>query len=207
MTGRRRHDVAKRTIDIVVASIVFVATLPIQAAVALLIRARFGSPVLFRQDRPGLDGEIFQLVKFRTMRPALPGEGIEHDVYRLTPLGMRLRSLSLDELPTLMNVIRGEMSLVGPRPLLVEYLPRYTPEQFRRHEVRPGITGLVQITGRNAISWEEKFRLDVEYVDTRTLSLDMKILAKTILSVVQRRGVQADGNATTFEFDAEEKND
>ena len=198
--NRRSYDPVKRAMDVVLSLILFVASLPIQAVIALLIRIKLGSPVLFRQRRPGRDGEIFELVKFRTMRHARLGEGPESDADRLTELGRRLRSLSLDELPTLVNVLRGDMSLVGPRPLLVEYLERYSPEQARRHEVRPGITGLAQISGRNAISWEEKFRLDVDYVDHRSLVLDFKILVKTALPVLRSRDVNAAGEATMPEF-------
>lgn len=174
--------------------------LPVQGVVAVLIRRDIGSPVLFRQARPGRHGEIFTLVKFRTMRAAAPGEGVENDGDRLTPLGRRLRAASLDELPTLVNVIRGDMSLVGPRPLLVEYLDRYTPEQARRHEVRPGVTGLAQVSGRNALTWEEKFALDVQYVDSHTFLGDLRILWRTIAPVFGRRGIAADGVATMSEF-------
>jgi len=182
------------------ASILFVATLPIQGVVAVLIRRDIGSPALFRQARPGKDGEIFTLVKFRTMRAAAPGEGVESDAARLTPLGRRLRASSLDELPTLVNVIRGDMSLVGPRPLLVDYLDRYTHEQARRHEVRPGITGLAQVSGRNALTWEEKFALDVQYVESHSFLGDLRLLWRTIAPVFGRRGISADGEATMSEF-------
>lgn len=175
-------------------------TLPIQAVIAALIRVKLGSPVLFRQNRPGLNGGVFELMKFRTMRDARPGEGAESDEDRLTPFGLKLRSLSLDELPTLTNVIRGDMSLVGPRPLLVSYLDRYTPEQARRHEVRPGITGLAQVSGRNGLTWEQKFELDAEYVDTRTFKLDVEILLKTIATVFGRQAVNALGVSTMTEF-------
>lgn len=202
MKTRRPYDGAKRVIDIVAGSILLVLTLPLQAGIALRIRMKLGSPVLFRQGRPGRHGEIFELVKFRTMRDARTGEGTEADGERLTPFGRRLRALSLDELPTLLNVIRGDMSLVGPRPLLVAYLDRYTPEQARRHEVRPGVTGLAQVSGRNAISWEDKFRLDVSYVDNRSIKLDTKILVKTIVPVLHRRGISEDeGIATMTEFE------
>ena len=200
MTDGRLYDHAKRAIDLVAASALYVLTLPLQAVIAILIRKKLGPPVLFRQKRPGLDGKVFELMKFRTMRDALTGEGPGSDGDRLTPFGQRLRSLSLDELPTLLNVIRGDMSLVGPRPLLVEYLGRYTLEQARRHEVRPGITGLAQVSGRNALSWDEKFRLDVEYVDSRGLRLDLRILAKTITPVVGRQGINENGEPTMSEF-------
>ena len=201
MSGRRRGDAAKRAFDVAAAGMLFVLTLPVQGVVAVLIRRDIGSPVLFRQARPGRHGEIFTLVKFRTMRAAAPGEGVENDGDRLTPLGRRLRAASLDELPTLVNVIRGDMSLVGPRPLLVEYLDRYTPEQARRHEVRPGVTGLAQVSGRNALSWEEKFALDVWYVDNQSLTLDLKILWLTVKSVLRREGISAEGHETMPKFE------
>lgn len=194
------YDPFKRVFDLIVATIIFALTLPLQAVIALLIRRKLGAPVLFRQERPGLHGEVFELIKFRTMRDARPDEGPESDHERLSPFGERLRSLSLDELPTLTNVIRGEMSLVGPRPLLVAYLGRYTPEQARRLDVRPGVTGLAQVSGRNALDWEEKFRRDVEYVEYRSLWLDLKILFRTIAPVVGRRGINQDGAATATEF-------
>jgi lipopolysaccharide/colanic/teichoic acid biosynthesis glycosyltransferase len=200
VTSAHHYDPVKRIIDVILASTLFVASLPIQAVVAIMVRIRLGSPILFTQNRPGRHGEIFELRKFRTMRDARPGEGLESDAARLTPLGRRLRALSLDELPTLLNVIRGDMSLVGPRPLLVEYLDRYSPGQARRHEVRPGITGLAQVSGRNAISWEEKFALDVEYVDNRSLRLDLQILSRTIAAVLTRRGISSDDSATMTEF-------
>lgn len=193
-------DRVKRIFDVLAASIIYVLTLPIQAVIAVLIRVKLGSPVLFRQNRPGLNGGVFELMKFRTMRDARPGEGTESDEDRLTPFGLKLRSLSLDELPTLTNVIRGDMSLVGPRPLLVSYIDRYTPEQARRHEVRPGITGLAQVSGRNGLTWEQKFELDAEYVDIRTFKLDVEILLKTIATVFGRQGVNALGVSTMTEF-------
>jgi lipopolysaccharide/colanic/teichoic acid biosynthesis glycosyltransferase len=165
------------------------------------VRLKLGSPVFFRQNRPGLGGKVFELVKFRSMRDARGADGkLLPDTERLPPFGRALRSSSLDELPELWNVLRGDMSLVGPRPLLVEYLPRYTPEQARRHEVRPGITGLAQIKGRNAMSWEEKFRWDVYYVDNHDLFMDIKILFLTLWKVVRREGISADGEATAKEF-------
>ena len=200
MTDGGLYDHAKRAVDLVAASAVYVLTLPLQGVIALLIRKKLGSPVLFHQKRPGLDGKVFKLMKFRTMRDALTSEGPESDGDRLTPFGQRLRSLSLDELPTLLNVIRGDMSLVGPRPLLVEYVDRYTLEQARRHEVRPGITGLAQVSGRNALSWDEKFRLDVEYVDSRGFGLNLRILAKTIAPVIGRQGINENGEPTMTEF-------
>ncbi len=188
----------KRAVDVVVASVVLAASLPVQVGVAIAVRTSMGSPVLFRQPRPGKDGVVFELVKFRTMRN--PDAERVTDAERLTPLGRFLRSTSLDELPTLWNVVKGDMSLVGPRPLLVEYLPRYSPEQARRHEVRPGITGLAQVSGRNAISWEQKLTLDVEYVDHQSLALDLQILARTAVSVLRRHGISAQGEATMAPF-------
>lgn len=193
----RRYDVAKRVLDVVVSAVALVATAPLQAAVAVLVRRDLGSPVLFRQERPGLHAQPFVLIKFRTMRGAGP---VSSDRGRLTPLGRRLRALSLDELPTLWNVLRGDMSLVGPRPLLVHYLPRYTPEQARRHEVRPGVTGLAQSSGRNALPWDERLALDVWYVENRSLRLDLTILARTIGSVLRREGITEQGSATVTEF-------
>jgi lipopolysaccharide/colanic/teichoic acid biosynthesis glycosyltransferase len=191
----------KRGIDIGVSATGLAATLPITVPVAAAIAATMGRPVIFEQVRPGLHGEPFPLLKFRTMREPKPGEDrLGSDADRITRLGAFLRSTSLDELPTLLNVLRGDMSLVGPRPLLMRYLDRYTPDQARRHEVKPGITGWAQINGRNAISWEEKFRLDVWYVDHQRLRLDLEILARTALKVIQRDGIAADGHATMPEF-------
>lgn len=200
MTRRHSYSVTKRVLDVVLASIIVFLSLPIQAVIAVLIRVKLGSPILFRQPRPGLNGEIFELTKFRTMRHARPDGVPEADAARLTPFGRRLRSTSLDELPTLLNVIRGDMSLVGPRPLRVAYLDRYSPDQVRRHDVRPGITGLAQVSGRNSLTWEEKFALDVEYVDTRSLWVDLAILARTVGAVVGRSGISSDGEATMPEF-------
>jgi lipopolysaccharide/colanic/teichoic acid biosynthesis glycosyltransferase len=186
----------KRGFDVVVAGTLLVLTGPVQAVVALLVRRHLGSPVLFRQVRPGLHGEPFSLVKFRTMRTVAGLNGSETDAQRLTPLGRWLRSTSLDEIPTLWNVLRGDMSLVGPRPLLLEYLERYSPEEARRHDVRPGITGLAQVRGRNALSWQEKFAADIEYVDSVGLRLDVRILVSTLAAVVRRTGISAPGEAT-----------
>jgi len=194
------YDRAKRAFDLAIAGLLFVFTLPIQAATALAIRIRLGSPVLFKQSRPGLHGKPFKMVKFRTMLPEDPARGMVDDASRMTGLGQFLRSASLDELPTLWNIIRGDMSLVGPRPLLVRYLERYSPSQARRHEVRPGLTGLAQVSGRNALSWEDKFRLDVEYVDHHTLMGDLKIIRDTVRSVANRDGIAAEGDATMPEF-------
>ena len=171
------------------------------AAAALAIRWSMGSPVLFRQERPGLGGRAFWLLKFRTMRDAFDAEGrLLPDSERLTSVGRLLRATSVDELPQLINVLRGEMSLVGPRPLLMQYLARYSPRQARRHEVKPGITGLAQVRGRNALSWEEKFELDVTYVETWSLLTDLKILLQTAASVVRREGISQTGHVTMPEF-------
>jgi lipopolysaccharide/colanic/teichoic acid biosynthesis glycosyltransferase len=194
------YDPFKRVIDVIVATALLAGTAPIQVVVALLVRTKLGSPVLFRQQRPGLNGEIFELVKFRTMRAADDSLGHVTDEQRLTRLGSKLRASSVDELPTLWNVVKGDMSLVGPRPLLVEYMERYTCEQARRHEVRPGITGLAQVSGRNALTWEAKFAKDIEYVSNRSLRLDLVILAKTLIKVLKREGIAADGAATMPEF-------
>jgi len=196
----RGYDRAKRALDIAIAVPLFVLTLPLQAAAALAIRIRLGSPVLFRQTRPGLHGEPFEMVKFRTMLPEDPTRGRVDEASRMTPLGHWLRATSIDELPTVWNVVRGDLSLVGPRPLLMRYLARYSPEQARRHEVRPGLTGLAQVSGRNGLSWEDKFRLDVQYVDHHSLVGDLRILRDTVRSVVQRDGISAEGQATMSEF-------
>jgi lipopolysaccharide/colanic/teichoic acid biosynthesis glycosyltransferase len=190
----------KRVFDATAGGVGLLLTLPIQAGIAGLIRGSMGKPVLFRQVRPGLHGQTFELLKFRTMRPADPASGPAGDDSRLTPLGRFLRSTSLDELPSLINVVRGDMSLVGPRPLLPQYLDRYTPEQARRHEVRPGLTGLAQISGRNAITWADRLRLDVTYVDTHTFTGDLRILWRTVAAVVRRDGISAPGEATMPEF-------
>jgi len=196
----RGYDRAKRVFDLAVTVPVFVLTLPIQAATALAIRVRLGSPVLFRQTRPGLHAEPFVMVKFRTMLNTDPALGPVADATRMTPLGQWLRATSLDELPTLWNILRGDMSLVGPRPLLMSYLDRYSAEQARRHEVRPGMTGLAQVSGRNALSWEDKFRLDVDYVDHHTFKGDLLIIRDTVRSVLRRDGIAAEGAATMPEF-------
>ncbi|MCH8613717.1 sugar transferase [Arsenicicoccus dermatophilus] len=186
--------------DIAVAATGLVVTAPVQAAAALAVRRTMGTPVLFRQTRPGLHGKPFEMVKMRTM--LLPSQvgGTGDDAARLTPLGRWLRATSIDELPTLWNVLRGDLSLVGPRPLLMDYLPLYSTDQMRRHEVRPGLTGLAQVSGRNALPWEERFTLDVEYVDRRCLGLDLQILARTIATVLGRGGVSAEGHATMPAF-------
>jgi lipopolysaccharide/colanic/teichoic acid biosynthesis glycosyltransferase len=198
VSARRRgvYPVVKRLIDLLVSGLGLVAGAPVMGAVAVAVRRDLGSPVLFRQERPGRHGKPFQLVKFRTMRALGGSDGVANDAQRLTPLGRWLRSTSLDELPTLWNVFRGDMSLVGPRPLLMEYLDRYTPEQHRRHEVRPGVTGLAQVRGRNALTWDEKFAADVEYVDNFGPRMDARILAATVAAVLRRQGISAEGVAT-----------
>lgn len=191
----------KRFLDIIFSAILLILAAPILLAVALIVRVGLGRPVFFIQMRPGLYGHPFRMIKFRTMREAVDASGKSlADAERLTPLGRFLRSTSLDELPELWNVLCGDMSLVGPRPLLMEYLPLYTPEQARRHEMRPGITGWAQVNGRNALSWEKKFLLDVWYVDNWSLSLDMKILWLTVKTVFCKEGVSASGHETMPRF-------
>ena len=194
-------DILKRAVDVLGAAALLVVLSPVLATVAVAIRVRMGSPVLHRQVRPGRDGKPFTIVKFRTMTDAHDPDGaLLPDSQRLTRLGRWLRRTSLDELPELVNVLAGEMSLVGPRPLLLEYLPLYSLEQARRHEVRPGITGWSQVNGRNALTWDEKLTLDVWYVDHRSLRLDAEILARTVRQVVSGRGVSAPGHDTTEPF-------
>jgi lipopolysaccharide/colanic/teichoic acid biosynthesis glycosyltransferase len=190
--ARRRTAIAKRLFDLVIASAALVLLSPILLAIAVLVRVRLGSPIIFRQQRPGLGGRPFTLYKFRTMiNEAVDAHGDEIDsVDRTPPWAYKLRSMSLDELPELWNVIKGDMSLVGPRPLLVEYLARYSPHQARRHEVRPGITGLAQVSGRNALGWEERLDLDVRYVDEHDMRMDLDILRRTIDTVISREGVR-----------------
>ncbi len=191
----------KRLFDLIVATVLLVLLCIPLLLLAVMIRFRLGSPVLFRQARPGLHGREFSLVKFRTMTDARGADGhLLPDAQRLTRFGSLLRSTSLDELPELWNVLSGEMSLVGPRPLLMEYLPLYTPEQARRHEVRPGVTGWAQVNGRNALSWEDRFKLDVWYVDHRTFWLDLRILGMTVRKVLVRDGISAEGEATMPRF-------
>ena len=194
MGDETAYDHVKRAIDVVVGGVALVASLPVQAVVAAAVLVAHGRPILFRQQRPGRGGAPFTILKFRTMRH--PDAAHVTDAERLTGLGRFLRASSLDELPELVNVVRGDMSLVGPRPLLMEYLERYTPQQARRHEVRPGLTGLAQVAGRNKLTWEEKFALDVEYVERRSLALDVSIIARTIGMVLLRREISADGEAT-----------
>lgn len=191
----------KRLFDLFSAALGLIVLSPLIAVLAWMIRGRLGSPVLFRQIRPGLNGQPFQMVKFRTMRDAIGPDGQPlPDSERMTPFGSFLRSTSLDELPELWNVLKGDMSLVGPRPLLMEYLPLYSPEQARRHEVRPGVTGWAQVNGRNALSWEERFHLDVWYVDNQSFLLDLRIMALTVKKVFVREGISAAGEATMTRF-------
>lgn len=200
-SSAKRGQRWKRTIDLVAGSIAVVALSPVLAALYAVLRVTMGSPVLYRQARPGLGGRAFMLYKFRTMTEELDENGArQSDERRLTRVGRFLRRTSLDELPELWNVIRGEMSLVGPRPLLVEYLPLYTPAQARRHEVRPGITGLAQVSGRNALEWQERFQLDVWYVDNWSIPLDLRILGRTVIKVLKREGISGAGTETMEPF-------
>jgi sugar transferase EpsL len=193
--------VVKRCIDIIAAGLGLIVLSPLLVVTAFAVSIRMGSPVVFKQMRPGLHGRSFNMYKFRTMTDERDANGaLLADEQRLTRLGRFLRSTSLDELPELFNVLKGDMSLVGPRPLLIQYLDRYTLEQARRHEVKPGITGWAQVNGRNAITWEEKFALDVWYVDNQSLWLDMRILAMTVVQVFRREGISAAGEATMTEF-------
>lgn len=206
MRGREKTSSArwysgfKRAADVVTAGAALAVLSPVIGITAALVRKNLGSPVLFKQPRPGRNGRVFNLYKFRTMKNPDPDAGLVSDEDRLTPFGKMLRSTSLDELPSLWNVARGDMSIVGPRPLLVEYLGRYSPQQRRRHEVRPGLTGLAQVNGRNAQTWEERFRWDVEYVDRVGLALDAQILWQTIKVVLRREGVSATDHVTMPEF-------
>ena len=193
--------VSKRIFDILVTSLLMIIALPMMGGVAMLVWLKMGRPLLFRQVRPGYGGELFSLTKFRTMNDARDEAGaLLPDEQRITPLGRFMRAFSLDELPELFSVLVGKMSLVGPRPLLVQYLERYTPEQARRHEVLPGITGWAQVNGRNILNWEDKFKLDVWYVDHWSLWLDVKILAMTLWKVITRQGISQPGHATAEEF-------
>lgn len=195
------QKIIKRTIDILASSIGLLVLSPVLIIVGILIRVKLGSPIFFTQDRLGKDGKVFKMIKFRTMLDATDKWGeLLPDEDRLTPFGKALRSTSLDELPELVNVLKGDMSLVGPRPLLVEYLPLYSKEQMRRHEALPGITGWAQINGRNNISWAEKFKLDVWYVDNQSLLLDIKVLFLTIYRVVKRYDINQEGEATVEDF-------
>jgi lipopolysaccharide/colanic/teichoic acid biosynthesis glycosyltransferase len=199
MSPARPYDAVKRGLDIVAAVLVLVVGSPVFAVVSLLVARNLGRPVLFRQPRPGRGGRVFTLLKFRTMRENPPGRSLA-DEERLTRFGRALRATSLDELPSFVNVLRGEMSVVGPRPLLVAYLERYNEHQARRHDVRPGITGLAQVSGRNTVEWDRRFDLDVEYVERRSLRLDAWILFRTLRTAVVREGISAEGHATMPEF-------
>ncbi len=191
----------KRILDITIASTALILLSPVYLIVAHKVKKNLGSPVLFRQVRPGLHGKPFEMIKFRTMKDALDAEGNPlPDSERLTPFGKMLRATSLDEMPELWNVIKGDMSIVGPRPLLMEYLPLYNSEQAKRHNVRPGITGYAQVNGRNAISWEKKFELDTWYVENQSLWLDFKIMLKTIKKVIAKDDISAEGEATMSKF-------
>ena len=195
----RRH--LKRAFDVIAAAVALLILLPLLVLIAVAVRLHLGSPILFRHVRPGLNGRLFTMLKFRTMRSACDGDGTPlPDSARLTRFGALLRSTSLDELPQLWNVLRGDMSVIGQRPLLVEYLERYTAAQARRHDVRPGITGLAQVSGRNAIGWDQKFALDVDYVDRCSLAVDARILLRTLRLVVVRSGVNQPGHATVEEY-------
>ena len=199
-------SVSKRIFDLVLVVPALVVLSPFLLALMMVSRVSLGRPVFYRQARPGLDGRIFHIYKFRTMTDARkPDGGLLPDRERLTRFGRFLRSTSLDELPELWNILRGEMSWVGPRPLLVKYLPRYSPEQARRHEVKPGLTGWAQVNGRNAIGWEERLRLDVWYVDHRSLALDAKILFLTVWKALRRDGIHQEGFATMPEFMGSER--
>jgi len=203
--SRLASDALKRALDITLACVALVLLSPVLAVVWVLVRLRMGTPVLFRQQRPGRHGRPFEMAKFRTMTDARDADGnLRPDADRLTALGQWLRRSSIDELPELLNVLAGDMSLVGPRPLLMQYLPLYSPEQARRHEVRPGITGWAQVNGRNAVSWPEKFELDVWYVDHRSTKLDFEIMWKTVSQVMGGHGVSADGHATMEPFTGNE---
>ena len=200
----------KRVCDVVIASTALIILSPLYAYVAYKVRKNLGSPVLFRQVRPGLHGKPFEMIKFRSMKDAVDENGnLLPDSERLTPFGKMLRATSLDEMPELWNVIKGEMSIVGPRPLLMEYLPLYNVEQAKRHNVRPGMTGHAQVNGRNAISWEEKFKLDTWYVENQSLWLDFKIMLKTVKKVIAKDDISAEGEATMSKFTGtpEQKND
>lgn len=187
------YDLLKRSLDIFLSLLGLMIAAPILLIVAFLVRINLGSPVLFRQQRPGKNGHIFELLKFRSMLDIDESKNLVTNEQRITRFGRFLRASSLDEIPSLVNILRGEMSLVGPRPLRVEYLKLYNSEQMRRHEVRPGLTGLAQINGRNALRWEDRFKLDVEYVDNRSFKLDIKILLKTVTKVLSRDGISSEG--------------
>ncbi|MBF1141803.1 MAG: sugar transferase [[Eubacterium] sulci] len=191
----------KRFMDFLIAALSIIIFSPLLILLAILVRVKLGGPVIFKQERPGLNGKVFKLYKFRTMTDAKDENGnLLDDEYRLTSFGKKLRSTSLDELPELYNILKGDMSIVGPRPLLVKYLPLYNDEQKRRHDVRPGLTGLAQVSGRNAITWTEKFNRDIEYVDNVSLGLDISIFFKTIYCVLKKEGINSDSAATMEDF-------
>lgn len=198
----------KRLLDIIIASIALILLSPLYFYVAHKVKKNLGSPALFRQVRPGLHGKPFEMIKFRSMKDAVDAQGNPlPDSERLTPFGKMLRSSSLDEMPELWNVIKGDMSIVGPRPLLMEYLPLYSPEQAKRHDVRPGMTGHAQVNGRNAISWEEKFKLDTWYVENQSILLDFKIMLKTVKKVLAKDDISAEGEATMTRFEGKQKDE
>lgn len=191
----------KRFMDFLIAALSIIIFSPLLIILAILVRVKLGGPVIFKQERPGLNGKVFKLYKFRTMTDAKDENGnLLDDEYRLTSFGKKLRSTSLDELPELYNILKGDMSIVGPRPLLVKYLPLYNDEQKRRHDVRPGLTGLAQVSGRNAITWIEKFNKDIEYVDNVSFGLDISIFFKTIYCVLKKEGINSDSAATMEDF-------
>ncbi len=191
----------KRFMDFLIAALSIIIFSPLLIILAIIVRVKLGGPVIFKQERPGLNGKVFKLYKFRTMTDAKDENGnLLDDEYRLTSFGKKLRSTSLDELPELYNILKGDMSIVGPRPLLVKYLPLYNDEQKRRHDVRPGLTGLAQVSGRNAITWTEKFNKDIEYVDNVSLGLDISIFFKTIYCVLKKEGINSDSAATMEDF-------
>lgn len=193
--------VVKRLLDVLISFLALLLLSPLLLLLAILVRLKLGSPVIFRQDRPGLHGKVFQLVKFRTMTDRKDENGeLLPDEVRLTPFGKKLRALSLDELPEFWNILKGDMSFVGPRPLLVRYLPLYSPEQAHRHDVLPGLTGWAQVNGRNAITWQEKFQYDLEYVRSVSFAMDVKIVMMTIRSVLKREGISSENSATMEEF-------
>lgn len=201
MTNRHKvYARVKRGLDIVSSSVGLVILSPIVGVVALAVRTKLGSPVIFEQRRPGHNGKIFTLYKFRSMLDVDEARGVISNEQRITSFGRRLRSTSLDEIPSLVNVLKGEMSVVGPRPLLTEYLEEYSPDQARRHEVRPGITGLAQVNGRNDLEWEDRFALDVEYVDNRSWTLDLKIILKTLGTAIRRDGITSEGHVVGANF-------
>lgn len=204
MTLRKKnYEFLKRGLDIVGSGLGLVVLSPVIAVVGVVVRNKLGSPVIFKQDRPGKDGQLFTLYKFRSMLDVDESEGLVTNEERITDFGQKLRATSLDELPSLLNVLKGDMSLVGPRPLMVRYLDKYTPEQARRHEVRPGIAGLAQVNGRNNLGWDERFGMDVEYVDNRSLLLDIRLILETLRIVIQRDGIASEGHSVGSPFDGQ----